>query len=114
MKQKGNWVDRLEKKWGKYAIENLMKYMVVLYIIGFIISVWNYQIFDELLTLDFSQILRGEVWRLVTFVVAPPLSFAGNISFIFILFALLLYYSIGNTLEAVWGTFRFNLSNFSF
>jgi len=112
VKQKGNWVDKLERKWGKYAIPHLMKYMVVLYIIGFLISAVNYSLYRELLTLDFSMILQGQVWRLVTFIIAPPMSFGKSLMVIFAIFALLLYYSIGNTLEQVWGTFRFNLFYF--
>lgn len=113
MKKNGNWVDKLERKFGKYAVPQLMKYMVVLYIIGFLISAMSSSLFVEMLTIDFEKILKGQVWRLLTFAIAPPLSFGGQIDFIFVIFALLLYYSIGNTLEAVWGTFKFNLFYFS-
>lgn len=113
MKKNGNFVDKLERKFGKYAVPHLMKYMVVLYIIGFFISAMSSSLFVEMLTIDFEKILKGQVWRLVTFAIAPPLSFGGSIDFIFVIFALLLYYSIGNTLEAVWGTFRFNVFYFS-
>ena len=97
MKKNGNWVDRLERKFGKYAVPQLMKYMVGLYIIGFFISTMNPRIFMEMLTIDFDQILKGQVWRLVTFAIAPPMYFSGGASLIFGIFALLLYYSIGNT-----------------
>jgi hypothetical protein len=33
-----DWISKLEKKIGKYAIPNLMYYIIVLYIIGFILN----------------------------------------------------------------------------
>ena len=48
--------------------------------------------------------MRGQIWRLVTFVFVPPSS-----SPIFILFALYFYYMIGVGLENQWGKVKFNL-----
>ena len=31
------WLDKLERKYGKYAIPNLMYYVIILYIVGFVI-----------------------------------------------------------------------------
>jgi len=56
------------------------------------------------LALDFGAVLRGQVWRLVTFIVYPPSS-----SLLFMLLTLYVYYMMGNTLEQRWGTFAFNL-----
>ena len=112
MRQKGNWVERLERKWGKYAIPHLMKYMVVLYIVGFLISWLSPAVFSQLLALDFGMVLKGQVWRLVTFIINPPEIFSGTASIFILLIGLYLYYFIGNTLEAMWGAFRFNLFYF--
>lgn len=101
---KMNWMNKLERKWGKYAIPNLMKYIVVLYVVGFVLNVFNPNFYYQYLSLDAQAILQGQVWRLVTFIIQPPSS-----SIWFIIFALYLYYSIGMTLEHVWGSFRFNL-----
>lgn len=51
-----------------------------------------------------GHVLRGEVWRLVTFIFFPPLTDS-----IFVIFFWLLFYRYGTALEAVWGTYRFNL-----
>ena len=48
-----------------------------------------------------SRILRGEIWRLVSWVVLPS---SGSI---WLLISLYFYYFIGTTLESVWGAGRF-------
>ncbi len=57
-----------------------------------------------LLCFNRAAILRGQVWRLVTY----PLTFLnGNVLLMFI--ALVCYYSLGRAMENLWGTLRFNL-----
>ncbi|MEE1087178.1 MAG: rhomboid family intramembrane serine protease [Schaedlerella sp.] len=102
-----DWLNKLEKKFGRFAIPNLTVYLVVGYVIGFGV----YHIMPELLnmlTLEPAYILRGQVWRLVSWVLVPPTG-----SLISILFMALLYYSLGTMLERTWGTFRFNVYIFS-
>lgn len=50
------------------------------------------------------MILHGQVWRLLGFLIVPP-----NANIIFIIFVLMFYYSIGESLVQVWGAFRFNM-----
>ncbi len=95
---------KLERKYGKYAIHNLMYYLVVLYGIGLIISLWNPLIYYRYLALDGEAILHGQIWRVVTFLCYPPAQ-----GIFFGILALYLYYSMGQTLERVWGAFRFNI-----
>lgn len=102
------WIDKLERRFGKYAIRNLMNYIIILYAVGFVVEVVAPQLYPQLLALDASAILHGQVWRIFTFIIEPPTD-----SFIFILFSLYLYYMIGRTLEYQWGTFRFNQFYFS-
>lgn len=96
--------DRLQKKYGRYAIRGLMKYFIFLYACGFVLYLLRPMLYVEYLALDPEAILRGELWRLVTFLIYPP-----SFSRIWGLFLLLMYYSLGNTLESVWGSFRFNI-----
>lgn len=102
-------IDKLEKKFGKYAIKGLMKYVLVLYAAGFLIELINPSIYYEYLMLDIDKLLHGQVWRLFTFIIQSPSS--SNIIWVF--FAMLCCYFIGNTLENMWGSFRFNLYYFS-
>ena len=63
----------------------------------------------QYLTLEPSMILRGQVWRILTWVVC--VSPNTNIFWVFI--SLYFYYSIGRTLENVWGAYRYNVYMFS-
>ena len=66
-----NGLNKLERKFGKYAIPNLMYYVVILYAIGLIISQLAPQVYFEYLMLDASKILKGQIWRVVTFLMWP-------------------------------------------
>lgn len=99
-----NFINKLNRKFGKYAIHNLMLYIVILYAAGFFINMANPYFYFQYLSLDISKVMRGEVWRLVTFIIQPPTN-----NLIFLVFSLYLYHMIGNALEHSWGAFRFNL-----
>ncbi len=98
------FLNKLERKLGKYAIQNLMLYIIILYAFGFVLDLFMPNFYSEYLSLNAAAILKGEVWRIVTFIIQPP-----NTSLLFVIFTLYLYYMIGRALEYVWGTFRFNL-----
>ena len=102
-----NWISKLERKFGKYAIPNLMTYIIILYIFGFVLDTFAYGFYEQYLALDAYAILHGQVWRIFTFIIQPP-----STNLIFVVFTMYLYYMIGRTLEYVWGTFRFNLYYF--
>ena len=93
----------MEYKFGRFAIHNLMLYVVLSMGIVFIVHLLGIPVISMLM-FDSAAIMRGEVWRLVTFIFIPP-----NMSPIFIIFSLYLYWMFGSALEAQWGTFRFNL-----
>ncbi len=97
-----NWLNKLERKIGKYAISNLIIYLIGAYCIGFAISVVNADLLGYL-TLSPYHILRGQVWRLVTWIFMPTDS-----NLLFLLIMAIFYYQLGTTLERTWGTFRFN------
>lgn len=96
--------NKLERKYGKYAINNLMYYIIVLYVMGWIIQMFAPGLYYSMLALDVEKIVENfQIWRLFTFIIMPP-----NSSMIFMVFALYLYYMLGNSLERVWGAFKFN------
>ncbi len=103
-----NWLSKLERKFGRYAIPNLMTYIVILYGVGFVLDMINPTFYSAYLSLDAQAILHGQIWRIVTFIIQPP---SGNL--IWLLLALYLYYFIGKQLEMAWGAFRFNLYLFA-
>lgn len=102
-----NGLNKLEKKFGKYAIPNLMYYMIILYAIGTIVFTISPQVYMEYLMLDARKILQGQIWRVVTFMMCPMSS-----SIFMNLLVMYCYYNLGRTLEYVWGAFRFNVYMF--
>lgn len=104
-----NLLFKLERKFGKYAIYNLMLYIVALYIFGLAMSVFMPEVYYRYLALDFAMIFKGQIWRLITFIIPVDTSY----NFIFFIISVYFYYIIGNTLEHNWGAFRLNLYFFS-
>lgn len=103
-----NWINKLERKWGKYAIPNLMYYIIILYAFGFALGLFAPNFYYQYLSLNAAAILKGQIWRMVTFLIQPP-----STNIWFVVFTLYLYYMIGRQLEYAWGTFRFNLYFFT-
>ena len=102
-----NWLDKMERRFGRYAIRNLTMYLLAGYAIGYLLSFTMPQLLTYF-TLEPALILKGQVWRLLSWVIIPP-----NDNIIFVIFMMLLYYSLCNTLESYWGAFRYNVYIFS-
>ena len=104
MKKLNKRIDMFYYKHPRFGVPNLMLYIVIISL-----AVWLLSIMDPSKTLMsffvFSpeRILKGEVWRLISFIFVPQsLSFWELLFFYF-------YYWIGNVLEKEWGTPRFNI-----
>lgn len=106
-----NFLNKMERKFGRFAIPNLMYYIVVMYIAGFVIRMINPMFYYYYLSLAPSAIIhKFQFWRFVTFLLYPPVGSGSTLTLlIFNFFMISLYYSLGSTLERIWGTFRFNL-----
>jgi membrane associated rhomboid family serine protease len=96
------FLDKLERKFGKYAIKGIMLYIAIgnlaVFLLNFMVPIQSH------LRLIPSLVLKGQVWRLVTYVFIPP-----QTSILFILFTVYFYYMIGTTLEREWGSFKLNI-----
>ena len=66
-----NFLNKMERKFGKYAIPNLSLYLILGYILGYAMQFINPAIVD-FLTLNPYLILHGQIWRLVTWIIIPP------------------------------------------
>lgn len=97
-----NWLNKLERKFGRYAIPNLIVWLIGAYAIGFVLSSVNPSIVGYL---NFQPywIFKGQIWRIFTWIFQPTDS-----NIIFLLIMMLFYYQLGIALERTWGTFRFN------
>jgi len=103
-------INKLERKFGRYAIKGLMKYLMLLYGLGLLLAFISPEFYDNWLALDIEMTFgHFQLWRLVTFLI-QPIEY-NNI--FFVLIAMYLYYFIGNMLEMKWGSFRFNLFYFA-
>ncbi|NLY47985.1 MAG: hypothetical protein GX059_03060 [Clostridiales bacterium] len=103
------FIQKLERKFGKYAIRDLMKYVIALYVIGLLVYTINPFAYIYL-GLDVDKVLRGQVWRMITFLI--PYKVLGT-DIIFVAIQAYIFYLIGNALERAWGSFRLNLYFFS-
>lgn len=98
-----NWMNKLERKLGRYAIPNLSRYFVAAIVVGFVINLASPALLSYL-EFDAASILHGQIWRLVTWIFVPVTSmdFFG----LLFLFCVLMW---GSSLESFLGTFRMNV-----
>jgi hypothetical protein len=98
---------RLERNFSWIAIPNLTIYLVLGQML-----VWALQTFAhypmEAIALYPALVAQGEVWRLITFAFFPP-----QMHPLFLVFAWLILFMMGNALEHFWGSFRYTLYVFS-
>ena len=103
-----SFLDKLDRKFGRYALKNLMTVIVIGTGIVWLLSMLVYSRtgvnIAAWLYFDKAAILKGEVWRVISFVFVPetynPFTFALSLYF---------YWLIGNSLENTWGSFKFDL-----
>lgn len=102
-----NFMDKLEQKFGRYAIHNLPAIIVALYAAGYLVELMMPELLSYL-TLRPDLILQGQIWRIISWILVPPQS-----ADLFTILMLYFYFSLGRTLEYTWGAFRFNVYIFS-
>ncbi len=102
-------LNKIERKIGKYAIKNLIYYLLGGYVIGYILYFTNSRLgLYNYIVLDPALVMKGQVWRLFTWILTIPQGLS-----IFIIFMFLLYFFIGRSLEQHLGAFKYNLYIFS-
>lgn len=109
------YLNKIERKFRKFAISNLMLYIVlgmaVVWIADLILSANpnNTVNLYQLLYFDRDKILQGEVWRVISFIFMPP----STIIIILTPIILYFYWFMGSSLESQWGAFKFNVFYFT-
>ena len=101
--QTPKWIDWLDRRMPGFGIPNLALYLIGAQACGFLLTLANPNAI-LLLMLDPSLVLKGEVWRLVTFLAVPLTA-----SPLWMVFTLYFLYFIINGIEAEWGEFRTTL-----
>lgn len=100
------WLDRFCYQHPRFGIQNLMKYIAFGNMAVFLLDMVSNGTFSQIIAFYPSLILKGQIWRLVSFVFVPMGSG------IWIIFSVLMYYYLGNALERQWGTARFSMFYF--
>ena len=101
--QTPRWIDWLDRRMPGFGIPNLAVYLIGAQGCGFLLALVNPNAIF-LLMLDPSLVLKGEVWRIVTFLAVPQ-----TLSPLWMAFALYFLYFIVNGIEEEWGEFRTTL-----
>ena len=98
-------LNKLEYKFGRICIPNLMLYIVIAIGAAYIVNLCvpniylpYYMIFSR------ELIFAGEWWRIITWIFMPD-----DINPVFLILSLYFYYFIGMGLEHRWGSFKFNI-----
>ena len=107
MKKLYDAVQRFCARHPRFGIPNLMLYIVAGNVIVYLLMMFTQRADANalaFLSLNTAAVLRGELWRIVTYVFVP-----GSSNMFMLLISLYFYYWIGSTLERQWGTPKFTL-----
>ncbi|OUX37037.1 MAG: hypothetical protein CBE26_04235 [Kiritimatiellaceae bacterium TMED266] len=99
-----NWLEKLERRIGNWAVPNLAIYLIGLQAIGVVLLMTERTSSDQLFLHGSSVLHRGEWWRLISFMMLPE-----TLSPLFLFFAFYVFFMISNSLEEHWGTFKYNM-----
>ena len=100
-------VDRFCARHPRFGIPDLMRWIVIGNVAVYVLMLLTMRADANALSflyLDGGKVLRGEIWRIITFIFVPASS-----SPFWLAISLYFYYWIGTSLERQWGTARFNL-----
>ena len=105
MRSFDSWLDRFCYKHPRLGIPNLMMYIVIGNLAVYMLDMFSNNYLSYMLAFIPAGILRGQIWRLVTFIFVPSTGY-GVVGLALFLY---MYYMIGNMLEREWGTVKFTL-----
>ena len=106
MRHPKSMIDNFCRRDPDFGVTELMKYITIANAAFWVLGAVN-PVLLSYLAFNPALILRGQVWRIVSFIFYPPnTSLIAFVAFYF-------YYWIGSTLEQYWGTAQFNCYFFS-
>lgn len=103
-----NFFQRMKYRFGRYAIQNLSLHVTLIFAIGYllIMSPWGAYMYSQWLAFFPYQVLHGQIWRIATAILFPPVT-SGSILWAAI--CLFLYYNFASFVERMMGSFEFNV-----
>ena len=99
----GAWVDKLERRFGFLAAPGLPTFITGMTVLVGVLGLIKPE-FADILALDPAALAHGQLWRCVSFLFVPPP--AGPL---WLIFWILMLYSILQALEHAWGEFKFTV-----
>ena len=103
MKKLNEAVERFCALHPRLGITGLMRYIVGANAVIYLLSLFARGGSLNFLCMDPASVLRGELWRIVTYVLLPT---NGGI---FLVISLFFYYWLGESLERLWGSTKFTV-----
>ena len=100
-----NWITKLERKYGRFCIPNLINILIGGQILVYAIELFVNQYISFYLSLSRSALFAGQIWRLFTFVLVP-FSGGGPLS---VVLGIYFTWFVGTALEREWGDFRYTV-----
>ena len=104
MRTLSRWLSRFSYNHPNLSVEGLIRYIVAGNLLVCMLDLFTHGVSTAFLTFVPAYILRGQVWRLVTFIFIPmsfsPLNFILSTVF---------FYYMGTRLEGAWGSARFTV-----
>ena len=100
-----NWLNKLERKYGRFGIPNLTNILVAGQILVFAIELFIDRTITAWVGLNRFFLLQGQIWRTITFVFIP---FSGG-SILSVVLGIYFTWFVGTALEKEWGDFRYTL-----
>ncbi len=99
-------LNKWERKLGWMSFPGLLRYYALFHVLVFLLQIVNPQI-GTVLDFDKAKIMQGEVWRVVTFLVADSGSGGlGALGMLFLFFMVMIAFMMSDALEGAWGVFR--------
>jgi hypothetical protein len=102
-----SWLRRLERRLSPFAVRNLTMILIAGQALAFILTLLRPDT-AQLMELDASRVLRGDWWRVVTFLFFPGL-IDTPFGVVFFIISLLVLRLTGGAVEAELGAVRYNL-----
>ena len=97
-------IDKFCSKHPRFGVTNLMLYVAIGQAAVGLLSLFSQNLFSLLFMFSGPAILRGEIWRLATFVFVPKVT-----NPFYLLLSCYVIFWTGQMLEREWGTAKFNL-----
>lgn len=102
------FLDKLEARFGRFAIPGLVQLVALLqlgvFMIFTLMAPEAREAYFDFLSMDADRLLRGEVWRLITFIFIP-----GTTHLLWAVVGAMFMRWLGRGLEEAWGPFRSTL-----